>query len=142
MNSDFVVAVHAMAFLHHEGQTVSSEVLAENACTHPARVRRVMAKLRKAGLVETREGRTQGGYSYQKIKSVTLEDISEALEVSFCDFNWRSGDRRQECLVSSGMSDYIDMLHEKLDQRCKESLQSITVADVEHWLKNRKEGLK
>ena len=67
MNSDFVVAVHAMVFLHHKAETVSSEMLAENICTNPVRIRRVMARLKKAGLVETREGRTQGGYSYLKL---------------------------------------------------------------------------
>lgn len=42
---------------------VSSEVLAENICTNPARVRKVMAKLKRAGLVTTREG-LDGGYLF------------------------------------------------------------------------------
>ena len=36
-----------------QGDMVSSEVLAENICTNPARVRKVMAQLKRAGLVET-----------------------------------------------------------------------------------------
>ena len=56
MNSEFIVAVHAMVFLHHKADTLSSETLAENVCTNPVRIRRVLAKLKKAGLVETREG--------------------------------------------------------------------------------------
>lgn len=39
-----------------QGDMVSSEVLAENICTNPARVRKVMAQLKRAGLVETHEG--------------------------------------------------------------------------------------
>lgn len=61
MNSGFTVAVHGMVFLHHKAKTVSSDVLAENICTNFGRVRRVMAKRKKAGLLKTREGRTAGG---------------------------------------------------------------------------------
>lgn len=49
-----------MVFLHHKGDMVSSEVLAENICTNPARVRKVMAQLKRAGLVETHEGAVGG----------------------------------------------------------------------------------
>ena len=45
LNSDFCVAVHGLVFLKHKGCTISSEELAENICTNPARVRKVMAKL-------------------------------------------------------------------------------------------------
>ncbi|WP_320912645.1 Rrf2 family transcriptional regulator, partial [Eisenbergiella porci] len=54
MTSEFGMAVHALTFLNHKGEMVSSEVLAENICTNPARVRKVMAKLKRAGLVTTR----------------------------------------------------------------------------------------
>ena len=141
MNSDFVVAVHAMVFLHHKGGTVSSNLLAENACTNPARVRRVMSKLKKAGLVETREGRADGGYTYQKTKRVTLGDICEALEVDFADFTWRSGDKEKECLISSGMSGYMDGLFREMNFRCKEYLDTIAIADAEQYLtQNKKEA--
>ena len=58
MTSEFAIAVHALVYLNHKGETVSSEALAENICTNPARVRKVMAKLKKAGLVATRRGST------------------------------------------------------------------------------------
>ena len=61
MDSSFNLAVHALVCLSHSGRSLSSEALAENICTNPARVRRVMAGLKKAGMVETREG-LDGGY--------------------------------------------------------------------------------
>ncbi len=142
MNSDFVVAVHAMVFLHHKAETVSSEMLAENICTNPVRIRRVMARLKKAGLVETREGRTQGGYSYLKTKRVTLDDISQALNVQFADFTWQSGDRENPCVIASGMPDYMDELKEELNLRCREYLKTVAIADVERLLTNRKKAEK
>ncbi len=61
VDSSFNLAVHALVCLSHSGRSLSSEALAENICTNPARVRRVMAGLKKAGMVETREGQ-DGGY--------------------------------------------------------------------------------
>ena len=61
MDSSFNLAVHALVCLSHSGRSLSSEALAENICTNPTRVRRVLAGLKKAGMVETREG-LDGGY--------------------------------------------------------------------------------
>ena len=55
MDSSFNLAVHALVCLSHSGRSLSSEALAENICTNPTRVRRVMAGLKKAGMVETRD---------------------------------------------------------------------------------------
>ena len=83
MTSEFGIAVHAMVFLHHKGDMVSSEVLAENICTNPARVRKVMAQLKRAGLVETHEGAV-GGYRFEgSADTVTLCDIAQAVLRSF-----------------------------------------------------------
>ena len=139
MNSDFVVALHAMTFLYHKGTVLNSEALAANVCTNPARVRRVMARLRKAGLVETREGRADGGYRCDRGGEITLEMLADALKLRFPDVDWKSGDRDNECLVSSGMSDYMDLLNGGVDGKVREFLRGITVADVEKWLVANKE---
>ena len=49
MNSEFTIAVHALVFLNHKRESVSSDKLAANICTNPARVRKIMGKLRKRG---------------------------------------------------------------------------------------------
>lgn len=139
MNSDFIVAVHAMVYLCHRGETVSSEALADNICTNPVRIRRVMGKLKKAGLVETREGRTEGGYSCPPDKkTATLREIGSALDVRFADYGWRSGDMEKDCMIASGMSGYMDGLCAELDRRCQDYLGSVTVADVEKTLTMQK----
>ncbi|MDO4542797.1 MAG: Rrf2 family transcriptional regulator [Bacillota bacterium] len=137
MSSDFIVAIHAMTFLYHKGETVPSDVLADNACTNPARVRRVMAKLKNAGLVHAKEGRKKGGYSYPLERVVTLGDIARALSVTFSGFNWHSGDKERECLISSGMGDYTENLSQELDRKCLEYLDTVTVSQVEEQLIRR-----
>ena len=61
MTGEFAIAVHALVYLNHKKEVLSSDELAANVCTNPARVRKVMAKLKKAGLLSTKEG-AEGGY--------------------------------------------------------------------------------
>ena len=131
MTSEFGIAVHAMVFLHHKGDMVSSEVLAENICTNPARVRKVMAQLKRAGLVETHEGAV-GGYRFEgSADTVTLCDIAQAVGAAFVSASWRSGDVDKPCLVASGMGALMDEVYTGLDALCKERLQSVTLAALE-----------
>lgn len=134
MNSDFIVAVHALVFLHHKQETLSSEMIAENVCTNPVRVRRVMARLGKAGLVETRRGCASGGYCYKKTGPVTLRQLADALDIHFIDTTWRSGDPHMECRIASGMTGYMDSLFTQLDALCKSRLEQITIAEIEKEL--------
>ena len=104
MDGIFSIGVHALVYLNHKQRSLTSEALAENICTNPARVRKVMAKLKKAGFVETREG-AAGGYLFRgDAKELSLDQVAAALEVRFVDVAWRSGDMDMECLVASGMA--------------------------------------
>ena len=131
MDSSFNVAVHALVYLHHKDCLLSSEALADNICTNPARVRKVMAALRRAGLVDSREGNV-GGYRFSgNPDRITLGQVAKALDIRFVDAAWRSGDSDMECLVASGMADVMDGLYAELDELCRERLQNVTVGDVE-----------
>ncbi|MGI5972872.1 MAG: RrF2 family transcriptional regulator [Oscillospiraceae bacterium] len=131
MDSSFNVAVHALVYLHHKDCLLSSEALAENICTNPARVRKVMAALRRAGLVDSRAGNV-GGYRFSgNPDRITLGQVAKALDIRFVDAAWRSGDSDMECLVASGMADVMDGLYAELDELCRERLQNVTVGDVE-----------
>lgn len=130
MTSEFTVAIHGLVYLHHRGETASSEVLAQNICTNPARVRKVMAKLKRAGLVETKEGAV-GGYQFTKLpETVSLEEIAKALGERFVCSSWHSGGKELPCLVASGMAEVMDGLYQELDALCRQRLAGITLADV------------
>ncbi|WP_455654415.1 RrF2 family transcriptional regulator [Phascolarctobacterium sp.] len=132
MNSEFILAVHALVYLNHINATVSSDILAANICTNPGRVRRVMSKLKKAALVTTKEGRTDGGYRFDRdAGTVTLKMVAEALDAKFVTTSWLSGNEDMPCKVASGMAGYMTGLYKHLDNNCKEYLQSITIRDID-----------
>ena len=89
MNSSFCLAVHALVYLHHRGELVSSEELARNICTNPARVRKVLARMKKDGLVETKEGSSGGGYRFAKgAGEVSLAQVARAHSQDMIDRNF------------------------------------------------------
>lgn len=130
MTSEFGMAVHALTFLNHKGEIVSSEALARNICTNPARVRKVMAKLKKAGLVDTKEG-LEGGYLFTKnAEEIDLGMIARALEARFVSAAWKSGNPDMDCLVASGMAGLLDGIYDDCDSLCYERLKAITIDDI------------
>ncbi|MFR6343595.1 MAG: RrF2 family transcriptional regulator [Christensenellales bacterium] len=130
MTSDFTIAVHALVFLHCKQETVSSEMLAKNICTNPARVRKVMSKLKKAALVSTKEGAVGGYLMEKKAEEITLAEIAKALEASFVCTGWQSGDAAHACRVAAGMAEAMDNLYRELNELCLCRLAQTTLAEV------------
>lgn len=132
MTSEFTIAVHALVFLNHKAQVYSSEGLADNVCTNAARIRKVMAKLKKADLVKTKEG-VDGGYLFHRdSREITLSMVAEALETPFVTVSWKSGDPHMSCMIASGMAGVMDELYSDLDRCCRERLSHVTIADLDH----------
>lgn len=130
MTGEFTVALHALVYLDHKACTLSSEELADNICTNPARVRKVMARLKKAGLLTTKEGAV-GGYRFSGDPAkVTLLDVAGAVEARFVAASWHSGNEDMDCLVASGMADIVDELCAELDGLCRQRLAELTIADI------------
>ena len=131
MTSEFGIAVHALVYLNHKAQSLSSEELSKNICTNPARVRKVMAKLKKAGFIETKEG-VDGGYHFiGDPGKVTLSLVAEALDACFVSSAWHSGDSDMKCLVASGMAGIMDEIYEDLNHICLGHLETITIDTID-----------
>ncbi|MDO4544650.1 MAG: Rrf2 family transcriptional regulator [Bacillota bacterium] len=135
MTSEFVIAVHAIVFLNHNAKTMTSEEIAENVCTNPARIRKVMAKLKKADLIDAKEGSRKGGYTFHlDPEKLDLLTVFDAVDEKIISPSWRSGDPDMECLIASGMADVMDGIFSRMDQQCKDNLKKITIADVDKMI--------
>ena len=134
MNSEFCVAVHALVFLNHKRQIYSSERLADNICTNPARVRKIMSKLKKAGLVQTKEG-AEGGYQFSlPAQEVSLGRICRALEADCISVSWRSGSLDTKCMIASGMSNVMDQIFSNMQAACENYLDTVTIEEIDRML--------
>lgn len=134
MTAEFIVAVHALEFLNHKGEALSSELIARNVCTNPARVRKVLLRLKAAGLVQSQSG-VEGGYAFVgDPHRVTLLDVFSAVENQFIKVSWRSGDAEMDCPIASGMAPIMDGVFGRLDACCRATLGGMTIADIDDRL--------
>lgn len=134
MTGEFAIAVHALVYLNHKASTVSSAVLARNVCTNPARIRKVMAKLKNAGIVVTKVG-AEGGYFLEKSASeVTLRQVIDAVEIAVVSSSWQTGDALINCMIANGMVDVMNKIYSELDSLCRKRLEKITIEDIQHCI--------
>lgn len=131
MTGEFAVAVHALVYLNHKNRTISSEELADNVCTNAARIRKVMVKLKKAGIIYTKEGLEGGYHIARNPDEISLRQISEAVGTEFVGTGWRSGNEDMDCLIASGMAKIMDEIYENLDETCKVRLENIFISDID-----------
>lgn len=134
MTGEYAIAVHALVFLNHKNILLSSDTIAQNVCTNPARIRKIMSMLKKAGIIATKEGLEGGYYLLKKPSEITLREIGEAVQVEYVSASWKSGSQDLVCLIASGMAGIMDGIYDGLNEICKESLEHITIADIDQQI--------
>lgn len=134
MTGEYAIAVHAVVYLSHKDTLLSSDAIAQNVCTNPARIRKIMSMLKKAGIVATKEGLEGGYYLLKKSSEITLRAIGEAVQVEYVSASWKSGSQDLSCLIASGMADIMDGIYDNLNELCRESLEQITISDIENQI--------
>lgn len=131
MTSEFGIAVHALVYLNHKNVMLPSEALAENVCTNPARIRKVMAKLKKGGLIDTKEGLNGGYHVFENAKDITLGQVCRALGEEMVKTSWKSGSPEMNCMVASGMAGVMDDIYARCNEACINYLDKVTIQDID-----------
>lgn len=131
MNSEFTIAVHSLVFLAHLPERMaSSDCIAANVFTHPARIRKVMGCLRKAGYVSTREG-SGGGYTLQCDPArVTLAELYRLMAWGSLQPSWCTGDPEMDCLVGSNMQETMNRIFCQAERHLEAYFDQITIAGI------------
>src|SRR5271163_3920938 len=81
LNTQFSIATHIMASLGYaSGAEVNSALIAGSVNTSASFVRRTLAKLSKAGLVETATGKRGSCWLAKDAKDISLLDIYKAVD--------------------------------------------------------------
>lgn len=132
--SEFIIAIHVLVYLAYAKESKSSEELSDNLCTNPVRIRKVMSKCKKRGLVKTKAG-VNGGYMIAREgKEINLKEVYEAVGISLIESKWHSGDIESNCLIASGIPEYVDELFAYLNDEMVELLSLITLDKVQKRL--------
>lgn len=131
MNSEFTIAIHSLALLaYRPDHMATSDMIAHNVCTHPARVRKVLSCLRKRGYITTKEG-SGGGYLLScDPREVTLSEIYRVTSMGTIKPAWCSGDVEQDCMVACNMADVMENIFTEAEQQLLDFLDHLTISSV------------
>lgn len=129
MTSDLAIGLHVLGFLTARGgEPLSSETLAVTYGTSPVVVRRVLLKLKAAGLVESRRGVGGGTVLARDASAITLRDVYEAVA--------GGGELlRRHPGAASGPSQvlarYINRIYDEAEAALLERLDTMTIEQMD-----------
>ncbi|AOP35245.1 transcriptional regulator [Leptospira tipperaryensis] len=127
--SRYAVAIHILTFLENRnGGDTTSDTIAESVGTNPAIVRTLTGKLRKAGLVLTRQG-VPGASLAKPASEILLSDIYRAIEDSDCLFTVHDHPK-QDCSVGMGILPTLGCVFAQAQAALEAKLGEFSLADV------------
>src|SRR5712691_4634439 len=121
----FPIAVQALVVIAGTEGTCSSTIMAQDLKAHAVFVRRVLAQLVRANIVQAREGR-DGGYRLARpADHITLAEVYQAVKLA---------DSSEDTACNSGVNARVqavlDDIGAEAEQRLLEALNHSTIASV------------
>jgi Rrf2 family protein len=144
MTSRFAIAIHIMGLLswsqEEEGCGMNSENMAQSVGTHPVMVRRVLADLQRAGLVDTKRGPGGGATLSRCASRITLREVYESIQDEENLFHMPPAGPGQGCPVGANIASYLHGLFGDVEEALRQRLESVTVAQLRADLAERMRG--
>lgn len=126
-NTQFPVALHILIALALRDEALNSAELAWSIDTNPSLVRRILATLKKAGLVQSRSG-PKGGVRLARAPSrIPLLEVLEALEIRS---TLAVHTPNPECPLGAVLGEPLAAVLEEADEAARRVLAKKTVRDV------------
>ena len=137
-NTQFSIAVHLLAGIAcgcgEKG--VTSGHLADSVNTSASFVRRTLAKLSKAGLVETTTGKAGACWLAKDAKNISLLDIYKAVDAPKA-FAIHDYAEQKVCYVSCHIKTALEKVLSKTQKAMEASLDEISLADIVSEVKRK-----
>ncbi|MFJ2804896.1 Rrf2 family transcriptional regulator [Kitasatospora sp. NPDC087271] len=132
-NSRVTVAAHALTWIglyQRRGHEVAtSEQIATSVNTNPVVIRRLLAQLRKAGLVDSRRGAGAGWTLSRDLSAITLLDVYGAVEPGPI-FALHPAAPDPECVVGHGIAPVMAAVYDGIEATLRRELSGTTLEDV------------
>jgi Rrf2 family protein len=130
-NTQFSIAVHLLLALGYNGggQQITSGELASSINTSPSFVRRILAKLSKAGFVSTTTGKSGSCLLAKKPEEISLLEIYQAVDAPKA-FAIHDYPVQGSCRVSCNIEAVMQKVLERAQNSFEGSLGETTLAEV------------
>ena len=136
------MALHALTMISLEtrrsgGATLTSATLARSIQTNPVVIRRVLADLRRAGLVEARRGAGGGVSLARPAARISLRSVWEAVEGREPLIARHPSGPNPACPTGRCVADTLEELYGHAEAALKASLGKVTLAQLERDVSRR-----
>jgi Rrf2 family protein len=129
-NTQFSIAIHILAALAFvSGRETTSTELAHSVNTSPSFVRRVLAKLSKAGLVKTTTGKTGACWLARDAKDISLLDVYRAVDAPKA-FAIHEYEAQKVCTVSCHIKLAMENALGKTQKAMESALAGMRLAQI------------
>ena len=130
MDTKFSVAVHVLIMISESPAPINSEQMAESVGTNSSYIRKVLALLKKAEIVDGRRGIS--GYSMTAApEQLTLlqvyQAVTEEQKLHLLDIHQNPDDR---CIVGRHIKPVLTGMFEDIEEDFAHSLAGKTLADI------------
>ena len=140
ISSRFTIAVHTLSLITIDKNTrCTSDYIADSVNTNPVIIRKIMGKLKNAGLINIHRG-PGGAELLRPLDQMTLLDIYRAVEVveegELFQFH---NDPNPNCVVGANIQDVLELILFKAQDAMEAILGEVTMEELVTVL-NRKIG--
>jgi len=126
----FATGVHLLALLAQTPDTFrTSNEIAESTLTHAVVVRRLMASLQEAGVVETQKGPGGGVRLARLPRQITLADVYKAVETSE-PLHLPHTAPNKNCPIGHAMQRILEEIFARAESAMARELARTTLSDV------------
>lgn len=128
-NSRLSLALHTLGHMAGDPDRLrTSADIAEHAGTNPVVVRRVLGKLREAGLLLSEKGHSGGWRLAKPPSSITLADVYVALDESLIATN--APQDVSSCAVEHALVQRVSSVMQEIELSLIDRLAETTIADM------------
>jgi Rrf2 family protein len=132
VNSRFTVALHVLCLLAHQpAQPLTSEFIAGSVNTNPVVIRRILATLRKAGLVKSRPGVAGGWELVGQPSAITLGRVYQLIRPGTV-FALHTNKPNPRCPIGKNVQQGLLGHYRKAQAALEHELARATIAGVLH----------
>ena len=128
MDTKFSVALHILIFISETDKIVSSELLANSVNTNSSHIRKIIALLKKGGLIESQQGKTGMALAKSR-KDITLADVYQIVYPNKYLVNIHEG-ANKECPVGNNIEDLLQPVFNEAQDAFYNKLASKTLEQL------------
>lgn len=138
MNSDFSIAIHCLLLLADQtNSTVTSDSIANSACVHPVRIRKVLGILKRNGYIGSKEGAGGGFYLSSDPSQITLDEIYQL--TSLGTLQPKCPQKNLHCPIGANIKEVLQSIFYEAEHQVELFLHRFTIRDVLRLIKKTAE---